>query len=167
MKKLLWTALAALPLVAWAADKSPDDSFYKDAAQGGLAEVELGKLAHDKGQSQAVKDYGDMMVKDHTAANDKLRKIATGKGVDLPTSPSVGQLATKTKLEILSGDTFDKSFIKSMIGDHKDTIEAFEKEAQTGQDPDAQAFAKATLPKLHAHLKKIKSIAASAGISTD
>jgi putative membrane protein len=167
MKRLIWTALATIPLMAMAADKSPDESFYKDAAQANLTEVELGKLAQEKGQSQAVKDYGSMMVKDHTAANSKLQKIATGRGVDLPTSPGVSGLASKTKLQVLSGDTFDKSFIKTMVSDHKDAIDAFQKEAQSGQDPEGKAFAKATLPKLHQHLKKIQSIAASTGVSAD
>jgi putative membrane protein len=167
MKKLLWTTLAVLPLITLAADKSPDESFYKDAAQANLAEIQLGKLAREKSQNQSVKDYGDMMVKDHTAANDKLGKLAAGKGVDLPTSPSIAQMASKTKLEVLTGDTFDKSFIKTMADDHKDAIDAFQKEAQGGQDADAKAFAKSTLPKLESHLKKIKTIAAASGVSTD
>lgn len=167
MKKLLWTTLATLPLITLAADKSPDESFYKDAAQANLAEIQLGKLAREKSQNQALKDYGDMMVKDHTEANDKLSKLASGKDVELPTSPSVGQMASKTKLEVLSGDTFDKSFIKTMADDHKDAIEAFQKEEKSGKDADAKAFAKATLPKLEQHMKKIKSIAAASGVSTD
>ncbi len=167
MKKLLWTTFAMLPLITLAADKSPDESFYKDAAQANLAEIQLGKLAREKSQNQSVKEYGDMMVKDHTAANDKLSKLASGHGVELPTSSSVGQMASKTKLEVLSGDTFDKSFIKTMADDHKDAIDAFQKEVSTGQDADAKAFAKSTLPKLEAHLKKIRSIAAASGVSTD
>lgn len=166
MKKSIWITLVALPLMALAADKSPDESFYKDAAEGGMAEVELGQLAQDKGQSAAVKEYGKMMVHDHTAANDKLKSVAAGKGVDLPTSPGVGQMATKAKLQMLSGDSFDKSFIKTMVQDHEDTIELFQKEVSGGQDPDAKAFAKATLPTLHMHLKKIEAIAKTEGVST-
>lgn len=159
----MFALLLAAPLMAMAADKSPDASFYKLAAEGGLAEVQLGQMAQDKGQSAAVKDFGKMMVQDHTAANDKLNGVATGKGVELPTSPSVGQMATRTKLEVLSGDSFDKSYIKSMLRDHKATIMLFGKEAKSGQDPDAKAFAKATLPTLRAHLKQIESIARAAG----
>jgi len=155
-----------LPLMAMAAD-SPDESFYEGAAQGGLAEVQLGQLAQNKGSSQAVKDFGTMMIQDHTAANDKLKGIAAGKGVELPTSPSMSQMATKTKLEALSGNSFDKSYIDSMVQDHKDTIQLFKKEAQNGQDAEAKAFAKATLPTLHKHLKKIESIAKTSGVSTN
>ena len=164
MKKIVaLVMLMGLPALLTAADKSPDQSFYKKAAEGGISEVELGNLAQEKGQSQAVKDFGAMMVKDHSAANDKLKSVAAAKGIELPTSSSVGQMGTKAKLKVLSGDSFDKSYIKSMVSDHEEDIKEFETEAQSGQDPDAKAFASATLPTLKAHLKKIRSIAASAG----
>jgi putative membrane protein len=157
--------LAVVPLAAMAANSSPDESFYKAAAEGGMAEVELGNLAQQKSSNQSVKDFGAMMVKDHSAANDKLKAVAQTKGISLPTSPSAGQMATKAKLEVLSGNTFDKSYVKGMIKDHEEDIAEFKKEAASGQDPDAEAFAAATLPTLQAHLKKIKSIAADAGLS--
>lgn len=143
---------------------SPDSSFMKNAAEGGMSEVELGQLAQQKGTNPAVKDFGAMMVKDHSAANDKLKALAASKQVSLPDSPSVMQKATKTKLNMLSGDTFDKSYVKGMIEDHKTDIKEFQKEASEGKDPDAKAFAVATLPTLKAHLTKIQSIAAAAGI---
>jgi putative membrane protein len=155
----------AFPFAAFGADSSPDSAFYKHAAEGGISEVELGNLAQKKSDNESVKDFGAMMVKDHTAANDKLKDVAASKNVSLPTSASMGQMATKTKLEVLSGDTFDKSYIKGMIKDHEEDIALFKKEAASGQDPDAKAFAVATLPTLRAHLKKIKSIATAAGVS--
>jgi putative membrane protein len=167
MRQLLYVALLGLPMITFAADKSPDESFYKKAAEGGLAEVEQGNLAQEKGQSSAVKDFGQMMVHDHSAANDKLKGIAANKGIDLPTSSSVAQMATLGKLKVLSGDTFDKSYIKGMVQDHKEDIKEFEKEAQNGKDVDARKFAAATLPTLKAHLSKIESIAASAHVSID
>lgn len=144
--------------------ESPDSSFMKNAAEGGMSEVELGQLAQQKGTNPAVKDFGAMMVKDHSAANEKLKSLAASKQVSLPDSPSVMQKATKTKLNMLSGDTFDKSYVKGMIEDHKTDIKEFQKEASEGKDPDAKAFAVATLPTLQAHLTKIQSIAAAAGI---
>jgi putative membrane protein len=74
-------------------------------------------------------------------------------------------MATKTKLNVLSGDSFDKSFVKTMIKDHEQAIAEFRKEAASGQDPDAKAFAKDTLPTLRSHLKKIQAVAADMGIS--
>ena len=153
----------AWPVSVLAAD-NPDMSFYKKAAEGGLAEVELGKLAQEKSPTQSVKDFGAMMVKDHSAANKKLQTVAASKDIKLPTSPSVGQMGTKTKLEVLSGATFDKSYIKGMVKDHEEDIKEFEKEASSGQDADAKAYAAATLPTLKTHLKKIQEIAAAQGV---
>jgi putative membrane protein len=143
---------------------SPDSSFLKNAAEGGMSEVELGQLAQQKALNPAVKDFGAMMVKDHTAANDKLKALAASEQVSLPDSPSMMQKASKAKLNMLSGDSFDKSYVKDMIDDHKDDIKEFQKEISDGKDPQAKAFASATLPTLQMHLQKIQSIAASAGI---
>src|SRR6201994_4315213 len=112
MKALIASLMLLAPLAAFAAD-NPDEAFFKKAGEAGIAEVEAGKLAQDKGNSQDVKDFGAMMVKDHSAANDKLKGIADGKGVKLPSTSSVGDMANKAKLEVLTGDTFDKSYIKS------------------------------------------------------
>ena len=150
--------LFALPVMAAAAD-APDASFYKKAAEGGLAEVQMGQLAQEKSNNAAVKDFGAMMVKDHSAANDKLKSIAATKNISLPTSPSVGEMASKEKLKVLSGETFDSSYIKGMVKDHEEDIKEFQTEANSGQDPDAKAYAAATLPTLKAHLKKIQAIA--------
>jgi len=163
MKRVLAFLVLASPMIAMA--DSPDASFYKKAAEGGIAEVEAGTLAQSKSDNPQVKDFGAMMVKDHTAANDKLKALAATKDVTLPTSSSVGQMATKAKWEVLTGDTFDKSYIKGQIKAHQDTIALFRKEVASGQDPDAQAFAKATLPTLRSHLKAINTIAASGGES--
>jgi putative membrane protein len=165
MKRSLLALVFALPLAAFAAS-DPDSSFYKSAAEGGISEVEAGHLAQDRGNSQQVKDFGAMMVKDHTAANDKLQSIAASKNITLPTTSSVSQMASKAKLEVLSGDTFDKSYVKNQIKAHRSTIQIFNKEISTGQDADAKAFAKETLPTVQAHLKAIKAIAAGMGIST-
>lgn len=107
-----------------------------------------------------------MMVKDHSAANEKLQSIAAAKGITLPTSASVGQMASKAKLDVLSGSTFDKSYIKGQVRAHEQTVGLFRKEITSGQDPDAKAFAKDTLPTVRSHLKAIKAIAAQAGITT-
>jgi putative membrane protein len=162
MKSLHLVIALLVPVAVLGADSNPDSSFYKNAAEGGMAEVQLGTLAQQKAANPRVKEFGAMMIKDHTAANDKLKALAESKNIALPTSPSVGQMATKTKLEALSGNTFDKSYIKGMIEDHE---EEFKKEAASGRDAEAKSYAVATLPTLQAHLKKIQSIAADAGVS--
>ena len=166
MKKLL-PALLLVPAMVMAADKSPDHEFYEEAAQGGMAEVELGKLAQQKATSADVKAFGAMMVKDHTAANEKLKALAAKKGVELPTKPGIEHTATKAKLEVLSGETFDKSYVKGMVDDHQDDIEEFEEEAKDGKDADARAFATATLPTLRTHLQHIQQIAKKMGVDAD
>jgi putative membrane protein len=164
MKGMILILALAAPLVALA--DSPDAMFYKTAAEAGISEVDLGTLAQDKGNAQQVKDFGAMMVKDHSAANDKLKSLAATKDITLPGSAGVGATATKAKLDVLSGDTFDKSYIKSQLKAHRQAVGLFKKESTTGQDPDAKAFAAATLPTLRGHLKQITSIATTAGVST-
>jgi putative membrane protein len=159
------SALACLPVLTLAAE-NPDAAFFKHAAEGGIAEVEAGTLAQSKGNSQAVKDFGSMMVTDHSAANDKLKGIAAQENISLPTTSSVKQMATKAKLELLSGDTFDKAYIKDQVVAHERTVTLFRKEIASGSDSQAKDFATATLPTIRAHLKKIRSIAAAAGVST-
>jgi putative membrane protein len=164
MKKLLALVMVGLPIVSFAAS-NPDESFFKDAAQAGMAEVATGRTAEEKGTSQDVKEFGAMMVKDHTAANAKLKKIAVNKGIELPDSPSMMQKATNKKTDLHSGDSFDKDYIQGQIKAHKDTIELLQKEIDSGKDPDGKAFAAETLPKVKAHLDKITKIAAAAGVS--
>jgi putative membrane protein len=165
MKYPMAILILSAPLAVWAAD-NPDSAFYKNAAEGGIFEVDAGNLAQQKGTSPAVKDFGGMMVKDHGAANDKLQALAAGKGISLPTSPGIAQMATEAKLKIESGDTFDKAYIESQVKAHRMTIKLFKKEIASGQDGDAKAFATATLPTLRSHLSKIDAIAKDAGIAT-
>ena len=164
MKITVALLLLSLPLAALAKDASPDSSFYKDAAEAGIAEVEAGKLASAQGTSQDVKDFAAMMVKDHTAANEKLKGIAMAKGVKLPTEPGVKHKAMKKMLEMKSGESFDKSYIEGQIKDHKDTAELLQKEIDSGQDAEAKAFASETLPKVKMHLEKIQQIATAHGV---
>lgn len=164
MRYVAALSILLLPLAASAAD-IPDLKFYRDAAEGGMAEVAMGNLAQQKAQSPSVKDFGAQMVRDHSAANQKLQALAQSKNITLPANPSVSEMETQSKLQVLSGQTFDRSYIKGMIKDHEEDIAEFKKEATSGQDPQARAFASATLPTLEAHLKKIQAIAANAGVS--
>ena len=112
MKNLLTLLLMSVPALALAQYSNPDRSFYEHLAEGGMAEVEAGKLAQKHGTSQAVKEFAAMMVKDHSAANDKLKKLADSKSVKLPEGPSVTQKAKKKMLEVKSGSSFDKDYIE-------------------------------------------------------
>ena len=164
MKHLLLAPLVALPLAAFAAS-GPDATFYRHAAEGGISEVQLANLALNKSEDPAVKEFAAQMVKDHSDANDKLRSVAASKNIKLPTRASVAETATKAKLEVLSGSTFDKSYIKAMVKDHEEDVAEFKREAASGNDPDAKAFASETLPTLKEHLARIRSIADKSGVT--
>jgi putative membrane protein len=166
MKKMLVLAALVGPLafapIAFGAD-DPDATFYKKAAEGGLFEIDTGNQAAKSSNNQQIKDFGSMLVTDHTVADDKLKTLAASKDISLPTTASVGQMAQKAKLDVLTGDAYDKAFITTQIEAHERTIALFKKEVSTGQDPDAKAFATAALPTLRKHLKAARSIAAQAG----
>jgi putative membrane protein len=144
---------------------SMDRSFVNKAAAGGLAEVQLGQLAQQKGSSQAVKDFGQRMVTDHSAANDKLKAIASSKGISLPTSLDAKDQALYDKLSGLSGTSFDKAYMQAMVKDHKMDIAEFQKESNAGKDQDIRSFASSTLPTLQTHLQLAHQAASKTGIS--
>jgi putative membrane protein len=128
------------------------------AAQGGMTEVQLGKVASEKGNSDQVKAFGARMVKDHTQANDELMGIAQKKGVTLSTTLDSRHQAMVDQMSKLSGPAFDKAYISGMVRDHEKTVALFKEEAQSGLDPDLKAFANKTLPTLEDHCSSIKSI---------
>jgi putative membrane protein len=153
--------MAAAFGLAVAADMglSPADrAFVTKAAQGGLMEVTAGKLAAQRGLDPAVKEFGQKMVTDHTAANDKLKALANSKQMVLPDSVSEDQNAALGKLEALSGAEFDKMYSHMMVKDHVEDISEFEKEAKRGQDGDVLSFAESTLPTLRQHLMLAKRL---------
>jgi putative membrane protein len=143
-----------------------DRQFIKEAADGGMAEVELGQLAADKASRPEVKAFAERMVKDHSQANDQLKQIAAQKGVTLPSSPSAKHEAMKDKLSKLSGDAFDQAYMSSMLKDHQKDVAAFQKESTSGQDPDVKQFAAQTLPTLKDHLKQAESVSPKLTSST-
>ncbi len=135
-----------------------DKKFVREAAEGGMAEVELGQLAVQKASSDDVKKFGQRMIDDHSKANDKLKEVASSKGISLPSSPNAKQEATKNRLSKLSGDEFDKAYMRDMLQDHKQDVAAFRTESKTGRDADVKSFAAETLPTIQDHLKEAQSI---------
>jgi putative membrane protein len=129
-----------------------DSTFATKAAEGGLAEVQLGNLAKDHAESADVKSFGERMVTDHTKANEELTKIASGKGITLPTSMNSKDQALYDRLSKLNGAAFDRAYIQDMVSDHKTDVNEFKREADKGTDSDLKAFAAKTLPTLQEHL---------------
>jgi putative membrane protein len=134
-----------------------DQHFMMKAAQGGMAEVELGKLATQNASSQAVKDFGQKMVDDHSKANDELKGLAGRKNITLPTSPDAKDQATNDRLSKLTGAAFDRAYMRDMVADHKKDVADFQKEAMTGADPDVKTWASNILPTLQGHLQMAQS----------
>lgn len=137
------------------------NDFYTRAAQGGLAEVELSRLAQTNAQSPEVKQFAQMMLTDHSKANDELRSIASQKGVTLPAALDPKHQAIMQRLQGLKGAEFDAAYVEAMIQDHEETTALFRTQSQNAADPQAQAFAAKHLPAIEGHLKMARSIGAA------
>jgi putative membrane protein len=137
----------------------PNALFAKKAAQGNMAEVAMGKLAAEKGQSEDVKKFGQRMVDDHTKAEQDLEGVASKNNMTLPSGPSAMQKAEQQKLERLSGATFDRAYMKMMVKDHEEDVAEFRKEANDmALNSDLRDFAKRTYPVLDDHLTNAKAV---------
>jgi putative membrane protein len=145
------TGANATPTVPSSVSKS-DQEFAVNAANAGMTEIQAGQLAQQKGVGKDVKEYGAMMVKDHTTAADKLKAIASSKNLTLPSSISPEMQKNIDDLNQKQGKDFDKAYIDMMVSDHKKVISAFEDESKNGSDADLRGFADSTLHTLHHHL---------------
>ena len=132
---------------------SGDRKFMEKAAQGGMAEVQFGKLATEKASAPEVKQFGQRMVDDHGKANDQLKQLASQKGVTLPTTMDKSAQKEHDRLSKLSGAEFDREYMKHMVSDHKKDVSEFKSEASKAKDADLKQWAQATLPVLEEHLK--------------
>ena len=162
MKKnsIIAAGLAAAVITAGAAmAQQPDkdsQKFIKAAIEGNTAGIDVGKLAQQKGKNPAVKQYGAMLVKDHSAAKSKAEAAAKTVQVKPPTGSSVAEKATYLKLKVLSGDAFDKSFAASMVSDHQNDIKEYQEEAQKSDA--VGSYAKEALPTLQKHLQEAQKL---------
>jgi len=138
--------------------KVDDKKFAKDAALGGMTEVELGKLAAQKGSSDDIKQFGQKIVDDHTKANDQLKEVATKENIPIPDALDSKHQARVDKLSKLSGENFDKAFVKDQLKDHQAEIRDFSAEAQNGTDTNVKTFASNVLPTLQQHLQAIQTL---------
>jgi putative membrane protein len=133
-------------------------AFALKAAAGGTMEVELGYLAQQKAQSPRVKQFGAMMIKDHTKANKELMALATAKNIMVPSKLPQDIQQHIDEMKKLSGAEFDKHYMSMMTDDHKDDIDQFETAAKSSKDNDIKAFAAKTLPVLKMHLDSAQAI---------
>jgi len=138
-------------------DVEKDSEFAVKAADAGMLEVQLGKLAQEKGVSKEVKDLGKMMVDDHSKANEELKALAQTKNITLPMSLSEDCQKKYDKIAAKSGQEFDDAFTDHMVKDHKDDIDIFQKEADKGNDPDIKQWAAGKIATLEHHLDMAKT----------
>jgi putative membrane protein len=150
-----------------ASSSSPgDQKFAMKAMEGGMAEVQLGKLAQQKASASDVKQFGEQMVTDHTKLNDQMQQLAPALGVTPPTQLSAKDQALQQKLENLSGDQFDKEYLKAMVSDHKKDLSEFRKEAGTTQNPQLKDAAQQGATVIQSHLRMVEGLAKTHQVST-
>jgi putative membrane protein len=135
-----------------------DRNFARAAAVGGLAEVELGRLADRNGQSPEARQFGQRMVDDHTKANDQLKELAAAANIPLPNAPGPEDQAMRERLDQMHGDAFDRDYIRGQISAHQQTVQLFEYEIGSGQDSQMKNFAAEALPILMQHLEMAQNI---------
>jgi putative membrane protein len=178
MMRLLATVLPIATLLvvpAWAQSGNPagmtpgtgqhqpnhaDRLFVHAAALGGMAEVELGELAGQKGHGDAVKDFARRMVEDHTRANDRLTSLAKQDDIAVPDELDQEHEAMRDRLETMSGAEFDRAYLQGQVVDHQKTVQLLEYEIGSGQDAEIKSFAAETLPMVLQHLQMARSIQA-------
>ena len=135
-----------------------DSLFVMEAAMGSMMEVEAGNLAQQNGGSQRVKNFGAMMVRDHSQANNELKTLVTGRGIMIPDSLPADKRKHIEAMGKMKGKSFDSHYISMMKDDHKKDISKFEKQASSGTDAQLKDWATKTLPVLKMHRDSIESI---------
>ena len=132
--------------------------FAVKVANIGMTEIQLGKMAEEKGTSKAIKDFGTMMVKDHSMAADQLKSLATEKNITLPSAVGDDMQKKINDLSKETGKDFDKDYVNTMVSGHTDAIDAFEDVAKNSKDSAFKNFAVKTLPTLYKHLGAAKAL---------
>lgn len=137
---------------------APGAKFLTDAIRGDNAEIKAGQAAQSMGSSQGVKDFGKMLVDDHTKARDQATQVAKALNVPVPTDTPPEADKELNMTMGMSGAAFDKDFIAMEVKDHKKDIEKFQAEANSGDPSQVTDLAKQTLPTLKKHLQTAQSL---------
>jgi putative membrane protein len=137
-----------------------DKRFVETAAKDGMAEVELGKLAVEKAKKPTVKSFAQMMVDDHSKANEELMGLAKTKNAETPTEMDPAATEKKGQLEKLTGTKFEKQYVSMMVDEHEKAVALFREQSTSGTDPELKDWAARTLPKLEEHLAHAQALKA-------
>ena len=142
---------------------SPQDAtFVNQAAIGGMAEVQAGKLAEARGESAPVKQFGAMMVAEHTPNNEMLTKLAASKSLTPPAQPDAQHQAELKQLQAAPQGSFDKAYITAQVAGHQQMAAVMQQQIASGTDPELKAFAQKTLPVVQMHLQHAQQLASAA-----
>ena len=153
------------PMADTGSAQMQDKVFLHKAAAGGMAEIQFGQLAAEKGNSAEVKQFGQKMVDDHTKLNDQMKPIADQLGVMAPKHLGKAEQAEYDKLSSLSGDAFDQEYITDMVKDHRKDLHEFRMEESATTNPDLKAAIGQAEPVISQHLHMIQGIAQQMGIA--
>lgn len=153
-KKLAACAIVALATAGVvSAQEDPEAKFLDEAVRGNVAEVKMGELAQQRGQSEAVRDFGEMLVEHHSKALKESAELAEDLKVIPPAQPSAEQTRKLESLGRLSGAEFDRQFASEMVKAHEEAIAKYEKHAQSNTgDAKVREHAEEALPTLKQHL---------------
>ncbi|MFZ2280040.1 MAG: DUF4142 domain-containing protein [Prosthecobacter sp.] len=143
-----------------------DVEFVKHEAAAGMATVQIAGLGVKKATRPEVKTFAEMIVKEHTAANEELKKLAATKGVELSAVIDAKHAEMFQKLEQYSGTEFDKEFLDVAVSGHKKCVGRFEDAAKDSQDNDVKTWAAKMLPALQAHLAQAEELNGSPATRT-
>jgi putative membrane protein len=157
------SALAVVLSLGCQTAMADSEDFVEDASAKGVAEIEAGKLAQEKGTAADVKTFAEQMIKDHTEANQKLKTLAQNKKLEISDDAMLMDKAKAMILELRGAKSFDQAYANNQVVAHEQTIKLFEEEAANGEDAELKAFATATLPKLKQHLEHAKALAKAHG----
>ena len=133
-------------------------AFLVKAANGGMAEVTLAQLAKDKATNSSIKEFAGMMITDHSAANEKVKKLAADRNVTLPAEPGADEQKKAADLSKKSGAGFDKAYTDAMVKGHKETLDMFKTASAKVKDAAVKSFIDNTIPVIEHHLMRIQEI---------
>ena len=143
-----------------------DRQFINEAAEGGRAEVEMGKVAAERSDNPAVREFGRWMETDHTMANDALDYIVHRAGVTPPSTIDPHDQTALESLQKLHGAAFDQKYVPMQVEGHEQTIALFQKEEQSGENPHLKRYAEHTMPMLRAHLAEAQDLSRLPGMAS-
>jgi putative membrane protein len=141
-----------------------DKSFLKAAAEDNIAEVKAAELTVKTTKNPAVKAFAQKMITDHTALLAGVKPVAAKAGMELPTSPGLKADAEYAKLKVLTGETYDKSYVKSMVSDHHDDLDKMKQENVATNNPDIKKLTSHAADVIAGHTKMIDGLAGKMGL---